>query len=80
VVRLPPQPGETVETVLERLGISPAEVYHIFLNGSILTTRNSMAPWLRYQEACACDHGLDAPVEACDRLGPFASDMTLLVV
>jgi hypothetical protein len=80
VVRLEPQPEETVETVLERLGISPAEVYHIFLNGAILTTRNSMAPWLRYQEASSYDRGLDAPVGAGDRLGLFASDMALLVV
>jgi hypothetical protein len=80
VVRLKPQPEETVETVLEWLGISPAEVYHIFLNGAILTTRNSMAPWLRYQEAGGRDRGLDAPVEAGDRLGLFASDMALLVV
>ena len=80
MVRLEPQPGETVETVLERLGISPGEVYHIFLNGAILTTRNSMAPWLRYQEAGTCDRGLDAPVEPGDRLGLFARDMALLVV
>jgi hypothetical protein len=80
VVRLELQPGETVETVLERLGISPAEVYHIFLNGAILSTRNSMAPWLRYQEAGVFDRGLDAPMEAGDRLGLFASDMALLVV
>lgn len=80
VVQLELQPGETVETVLERLGISPAEIYHIFLNGAILTTRNSMAPWLRYQEAGDCDRGLDAPVEAGDRLGLFARDMALLVV
>lgn len=33
VVRLEPQPGETVGTTLERLSISPAEVYHVFLNG-----------------------------------------------
>ena len=80
VIRLEPQPGETVETVLERLGISPAEIYHVFLNGAILATRNSMAPWLRYQEAGSCDRGLGAPVEADDRLGLFASDMALLVV
>jgi hypothetical protein len=80
VVRLEPRPVETVGTVLERLGISPAEVYHVFLNGAILATQNSMAPWLRYQEAGACDRGLDAPVEVGDRLGFFAGDMALLVV
>ena len=80
VVRLELQPGETVETALERLGISPAEVYHVFLNGALLSTRNSMAPWLDYQKAGTGTQGLDTPVQSGDRLGLFASDMGLLVV
>jgi hypothetical protein len=78
VVRLEPQPRETVETTLERLGISPAEVYHLFLNGALLSTRNSMAPWLDYQRPRS--QGLDTPVRPGDRLGLFACDMGLLVV
>lgn len=80
VVQLELQPGETVETVLERLGISPAEVYHVFLNGALLSTHNSMAPWLRYQETGARGQGLAVPVYPGDRLGLFARDMALLVV
>jgi len=80
VVRLELQPGETVETALERLGISPAEVYHVFLNGALLSTRNSMAPWLDYQQAGTGTQGLDTPVQSGDRLGLFAHDMGLLVV
>ena len=87
VVRLEPQPGETVGTVLERLGVSPAEVYNIFLNGALLSTRNSMAPWLKYQQvhSGACGQisraqGLDTPIQSGDRVGLFARDMGLLVV
>jgi hypothetical protein len=79
VARLEPQPGETVRTALERLGISPDEIYHVFLNGTLLSTRNSMAPWLKYQENHA-DQGLDTQVQAGDRLGLFARDMALLVI
>jgi hypothetical protein len=82
VVRLEPQPGETVGTTLERLVISPAEVYHVFLNGTLLYTRNSMAPWLEYQQTgdSARPQRLDTPVQSGDRLGLFACDMGLLVV
>ena len=79
VVRLELQPGDTVKTTLERLSISPAEVYHLFLNGALLFTRNSMAPWLKYQEG-HFNNGLDTPVQESDRLGLFARDMGLLVV
>jgi hypothetical protein len=79
VARLEPQPEETVRTALERLGISPDEIYHVFLNGTLLSTRNSMAPWLKYQESCV-GQGLDTPVQEGDRLGLFARDMALLVI
>jgi len=79
VARLEPQPEETVRTALERLGISPDEVCHVFLNGTLLSTRNSMAPWLRYRESCV-SQGLDTPVQVGDRLGLFAQDMGLLVI
>jgi len=84
VVRLAPQPGEAVGTLLERLGIPPAEIGHIFLNGTLLFTRNNMAPWLGYQQARAGAptqaQGLDFPVRDGDRLGLFAQDMAMLVV
>ena len=79
VVSLEPQPDETVGTTLERLGIPPAEVCHVFLNGALLSTRNSMAPWLNYRQVSE-GKGLDTPVRVGDRLGLFARDMALLVV
>ena len=84
VVCLEPQLGETVGTALERLGILPAEVYHVFLNGALLSTRNSMAPWLKYQKVRGASEqgsqGLNTPVQSGDRLGVFARDMGLLVI
>ncbi len=84
VVHLEPQPEETVGTLLERVGIPSAEIYHVFLNGALLSTRNSMAPWLNYQQARGGapnrDLGLDVPARDGDRVGLFASDMGLLVV
>jgi hypothetical protein len=73
-----------VGTLLERLGISPDQVCHVFINGALLSTRNAMAPWLGYQQvrngAPNRDPGQDAPVQPGDRVGLFASDMAMLVV
>ena len=66
-------------TVLTQVGISPSEVYHVFLNGALIATSNSMAPWLKYQQG-GDSRGLDTPVQHGDRLGLFARDMALLVV
>ncbi len=78
VIHLKPRPGETVRTALERLGISPSEVYHIFLNGALVSTNNSMADLLKYRRSQS--HGLDVPLRPGDRLGLFAHDMAMLVV
>lgn len=83
-VQVQPQPGETVGNVLARLGIPVTEVYHAFLNGKLLWTRNSMAPYLGYPQAQAgrVSQGpeADTPVRDGDRLGLFGRDMALLVV
>lgn len=84
VVRLEVGLGETVRSVLARLGIPQAEIAHVFLNGRLLTTCNSMAPWLRYQQVQkdvpTCEPGLDYPIHDGDRLGLFGRDMAMLVV
>jgi len=84
VVRLDVEPGETVGTLLDCLGVPPAEVCHVFLNGQLLSTRNSMAPWLGYQQVqdglLDQDPEVSVPVRDGDRLGLFARDMALLVV
>lgn len=78
VVRLERHPEETVRSALERVGIAPEDVYHLFLNGAMFTTQNSMAPWLEYQQAAA--EGWDTRLDSGDRLGVFGRDMALLVV
>ena len=84
VVRFEPRPGETVGTTLARLGIETAEVCHVFLNGALLSTGNSMGTWLGYQDAplSVPDEvaALGTPVQPGDRIGLFARDMALLVV
>jgi len=84
VVQFTPRPGETIKTVLERLGIPAAELGHIFLNGALLATPNGMAPWLRYQQAQADvfnrERALDILLGGNDRLGLFARDIAMLVV
>ncbi|MDW8102780.1 MAG: hypothetical protein RMK30_07885 [Anaerolineae bacterium] len=84
VVKLEVESGETVGDVLKRLGIPVEEIAHVFLNGRLLATRNSMAPWLRYQKV---EEGFpttkldfDYPVHEGDRLGLFGRDMAMLVV
>lgn len=83
-VRVEPQPGETVGKLLARLGIPADEVYHAFLNGKLLWTRNSMAPYLEYPQVRAgrVSQGPEAEVlvRDGDRLGLFGRDMALLVV
>ena len=78
VVFLELRPGDTVRTVLQKLGVPSDEVFQVFLNGKILLTGNSMAPWLRYPFAEG--QGLDTPLKDGDRLGLFGRDMPMLVV
>ena len=78
VLQVEPRTGETVRTLIERTGLGRDDICHVFLNGRLLSTKNSMAPWLEYREQE--DGGLDTPVEKGDRLGLFARDMALLVV
>ena len=51
VLTIEARPDETFGTLLARLGLRPEDLYTVFLNGSLLVTRNGMAPWLRYQQA-----------------------------
>lgn len=68
--------------LLARLDIAPTDLYTVFLNGSLLTTRNGMAPWLRYPQAQDNVWNWDHEVElrSGDRIGLFGEDMALLVV
>ncbi len=78
IIRLDARSDDSVHSVLTRIGIDPGDMCHVFLNGTLVFTRNSMAPYLRYQETDG--EGLDTPVGSGDRLGLFARDMALLGV
>lgn len=84
VVHLPIGNGETVGSVLREVGIDPTEIGQVFLNGRLLNTRCSMAPWLGYQSARervpSGGSYLDTPVRSGDRLGVFPTKMAMLVV
>ena len=47
LMRIAPQPGETLEQLLARIGISLEEIYTIFLNSKLLASRSKMAYWIR---------------------------------
>ncbi len=82
VIRIAPGLDETIESLLARVGINTEEIYNIFLNSKLLSTRSSMAKWLGYQQVRSTpfDWDLKIPVKSGDRIGLFGSDMAALVV
>lgn len=75
--------GDTVGTVLSRLAIDPAKVGHVFVNGQLLPRSNQPILWgyqLTAQEPLSLKDALDHPVAEGDRLGLFATKMSLVVV
>lgn len=82
VLHVEPRSGETLTTLAQRLNIAREDLYTVFLNGSLLVTRNGMAPWLRYPQAQDDVWNWDGDVELHpgDRVGLFGEDMALLVV
>ena len=82
VLRLSPEPGETIASVFERMGISAEDVYSLFLNARLLAARSNMVRWLGYQQAGVdpLSWDLNVPVSSGDRIGLFGRDMAALVV
>ena len=82
VLKVEPQPGETLEQLLARFGIPLDEIYNIFFNAKLLATRSAMAHWIRYQQVHenALEWKLDIAVKAGDRIGLFGRDMAALVI
>jgi len=77
-----PIEDETIEMLLERVGIGADEIYHIFLNSKLLATHSTMAKWLGYQQVreSPFDWNLKVAVKDGDRIGLFGEDMATLVV
>jgi hypothetical protein len=82
VIRVAPQPEDTLEQLLIRVGIPLDEIYNIFFNSKLLATRSAMAHWMRYQQVNEnpLAWNLNIPVKAGDRVGLFGRDMAALVI
>ena len=78
VLRPKAELDETVRALRETAGLNTDELRHVYLNGRLLSTANSMAPWLEYPEGKR--QVLDTVVAAGERLGLFAHDMAILVL
>lgn len=83
IVHLSDGEGATVGEVLSRMGIDPAEVSHVFLNGRLLP-RSAYPITLGYplaaQHPLTSDGHLGVPVHSGDRLGIFPRNMGVVVV
>ncbi len=82
LMRVTPQPQETLAQLLARIGIPLDDIYTIFLNSRLLVTRSKMAYWIGYQQVHKnpLDWELDVVVKAGDRVGLFGRDMAALVI
>ena len=82
ILQVTPHAGETLTSLLERIGIPSAEIYNIFLNSKLLATRSGMARWIGYQQVRAdpFDWNLNIPINEGDRIGLFGRDMAALVI
>ena len=82
IIRLHPKPGETLQTLLERLQIPSGEIYSIFLNAKLLAARSKMAVWIGHRRVGPnpLDWDLSVPVASGDRIGLFGRDMAALVI
>jgi hypothetical protein len=82
VLRLTPEPGETMASVFERAGIETQDVYSLFLNAKLLAARSNMVRWLGYQQTGNDPLSWDMTVRVSsgDRIGVFGRDMAALVV
>ncbi len=82
ILHLPPDAGETLRSLLGRIGVTAEDAHSIFLNAKLLAARSNMARWLGYQGATdnPLDWNLDIPLNSGDRVGIFGRDMAALVV
>jgi len=82
LMKVEPQPEETLEQLLGRVGIPLDEIYTVFFNSRLLASRSKMAYWVRYQQVHQnpLDWKLDITVREGDRVGLFGRDMAALVV
>jgi hypothetical protein len=82
IIRVPPESNETLDLLLNRMGIPQSDIYSIFYNSKLLATRSGMASWIGYPQVRATpfDWNLSVTVQSSDRIGLFGRDMAALVV
>ena len=82
VIELEVPQGELLEDVLKRIGVSKDDLYTIFLNSQLLTTKNAMADHLGYQQYCENCHNWELCVTMNDGdvVALFGLDMATLVI
>ncbi len=82
VIEMEVPAGELLENVLEKIGVSKDDLYTIFLNNQLLTTKNSMADHLGYQQYCEDCHNWELCVTMNDGdvVALFGLDMATLVI
>jgi hypothetical protein len=75
-----PNPGETLESLLARIGIPSNEINHIFFNSKLLVSRSQVATMfgLPQVEADISHWNLAIPVGHGDRIGLFGLDIPVL--
>jgi hypothetical protein len=83
ILYLPARDTATVGQVLARIGIDPAEVSHVFLNGRLLP-RSAYPITLGYplvaNRPLTAESHWNMPVQAGDRVGIFPCNMGVVVV
>ena len=82
IIRIKPDSNETLESLLNRMGIPLNDIYSIFYNSKLLAARSGMASWVGYPQVGSSpfDWDLNIPVRSSDRIGLFGRDMAALVV
>jgi len=74
--------NETLQMLLDRIGMGIDELYTIFINAKLLTSRTKYATFLGYHQVCEENcQGWDLTViiNDGDRIGFFGPDMPALV-
>ena len=82
IIRVLPEPNETLRILLDRLAMPLEEIYSIFFNSKLLAARSGMAQWIGYPQVRTDPFNWDlkVAVKPSDRIGLFGRDMAALVV
>lgn len=82
IIELPVIEDETLQMLLDRVGINANELYTIFINSKLLTSRTKFATYLGYQQVCEVncqEWDITVIINDGDRIGLFGPDMPALV-